>query len=240
MSQTAEQEYMERLTQAVNNSVDFNQEFKSDLHQFKLEQFYEMFAQEILFYKPIELLNGQVWGEGILVTYDADDMKKLHHSRILIPDQPVELINGHFFKTPISTQAQTNAAIDLSTEMLRGLGDNAISRGGYDIELGAKFVVSPEIAILQAPRERYNHRNATLGDVYLLVEVLAEKPKYWDYKLSAYARACVPELWVLNTSTQQLEIYADSDGVEFLHQVKLEKGQPATPLEFPDVQIRWW
>ncbi len=240
MTDAAEQDYTKRMTLACNASVQFSEDYRGQLHRFKVAEFYEMFAQEILFYKPIELLEGQVWGEGILVTYDTDDLKKMFETGIISRDQSIELIDGHLFKNLEKTESQIHAELDLNMALLRELGDDVIIHGGFYLDLGAKFAVAPSTAVLQLPGERYEYRNPSIGDVYLTAEVLEEKPKFWELKLAAYARACVPELWVLNLKTQQLEVYADSNGQEFQHKVTLEHGQKVAPLEFPDVQIRWW
>lgn len=240
MTDAAEQDYMERMTLACNASVQFSEDYRGQLYRFKGAEFQEMFAQEILFYKPIELLEGQVWGEGILVTYDTDDLKKMFDAGIIPRDQSVELINGHLFKTPAKTERQTIAELDLNMAILRELGDDAIIQGGFYLDLGAKFAVAPPTAVLQLPGERYEYRAASIGDVHLIVEVLEKAPKHWELKMAAYARACVPELWVLNLETGQLEVYADSNGKNFQHKTILEHGQKIAPLEFPDAQIRWW
>jgi Uma2 family endonuclease len=240
MTDAAQQDYMERMTLACNASVQFSEDYHGQLYRFKGAEFQEMFAQEILFYKPIELLEGQVWGEGILVTYDTDDLKKMFETGIIPRDQSVELIDGHLFKNLEKTEPQIHAELDLNMALLRELGDEVIIHGGFYLDLGAKFAVAPPTAVLQLPGERYEYRNPSIGDVYLIAEVLEENPKFWQLKLAAYARACVPELWVLNLKTQQLEVYADSNGEEFQHKVTLEHGQKVAPLEFPDTQIRWW
>ena len=240
MTDAAEQDYMERMTLACKASVQFSGNYRGQLHRFKGAEFQEMFAQEILFYKPIELLEGQVWGEGILVTYDTDDLKKMFNTGIIPRDQSVELIDGHLFKTPEKTERQIHAELDLNMALLRELGDDAIIQGGFYLDLGAKFAVAPPTAVLQLPGERYAYRAASIGDVHLIAEVLEETPKHWELKMAAYTRACVPELWVLNLKNGQLEVYADSNGEEFQHKTILEHGQKIAPLEFPDAQIRWW
>ena len=240
MNDAAEQDYMERMTLACNASVQFSEDYRGQLHRIKGAEFQEMFAQEILFYKPIELLEGQVWGEGILVTYDTDDLKKMFEVGIIPRDQSVELIDGHVFKTSEKTGRQTDAELNLNMVLLRELGDDAIIHGGFYLDLGAKFAVAPPTAVLQLPGERYEYRTASIGDVILIAEVLEAKPKFWELKLAAYARVSVPELWILNLETGQFEVYADSDGQEFQHKVTLEHGQKVAPLEFPDAEIRWW
>ena len=235
-----EHDYIERLTRAVDASVQFSSDFKNELYQLNGAQFHEMFAQEILFHKPIELVKGQVRGEAILVTYDADDLRRMINTGIIPADQLVELIDGHLFNTPDRSSRQITAELDLGTAMLQALGDDAMMLGGYHLELGAKFSVAPPIAVVQAPRERYEHRAPSIGDVYLIAEVIEHPSNHSNLKIAAYARACVPEIWVLNLATQQLEVYADSDGEQFQHRTTLKRGQLIAPLEFPDAEIRWW
>ena len=232
-------DYTERLTQACNASVEFSMRYKGLFHRFSLQQFYEMFAQEILFYKPIELLGGQVWGEGILVTYDCDDLQRMYDTGV-ISQGKVELLEGHIFAIPEQSQETTTLELDLGMELLHVVGDEACMKGGYIIELGAKTALMPGIAVLRGSNDRYDIRNASIGDVLLIAEAVNEKPEYFDFKLQALARADMPEYWLLNTQTKQLEVYSLSNGIEFEHHATLEVGQKVTPLEFPNREIRWW
>ena len=179
MTAPDEHDYIERLTQAVNASVQFSSDFKNELYQLDGAQFQEMFAQEILFYKPIELVKGQVRGEAILVTYDADDLRTMVNTGIIPADQLVELIDGHLFSAPQRSSKQITAELDLGTAMLQALGDDAMMLGGYHLELGAKLSIAPPIAVVQAPTERYDHRAPSIGDVYLIAEVIEQASNLW-------------------------------------------------------------
>ncbi len=233
------EDYTERLTQACNASVEFSERYKGLFHRFSVEQFNEMFAQEILFYKPIELLGGQIWGEGILVTYDCDDLQRMYDTA-LISQSKVELLEGHLFSTAQQSQETTTLELDLAHELQWIVADEGCIKGGYIIELGAKTALMPGIAVLRGSNDRYDIRNASIGDVLLIAEAVNEKPKYFDLKLQALARVDLPEYWLLNTSTKQLEVYNTSNGIEFEHHATLEVGQKVMPLEFPNHEIRWW
>jgi Uma2 family endonuclease len=76
--------------------------------------------------------------------------------------------------------------------------------------------------------------------VYLVIEV-AETTIYSDrdHKQRLYARDGIPEYWILNLNTNELEVYRKPNGERYTSSFTLEAGEITACLAFPDDQIDW-
>jgi len=74
--------------------------------------------------------------------------------------------------------------------------------------------------------------------VFLLVEV-SDSTIESDQaeKLPAYARAGIPEVWIVNLNELTLEVYREPHFTGFNSKTVLRAGQKAAPLAFPDAVV---
>jgi Uma2 family endonuclease len=71
----------------------------------------------------------------------------------------------------------------------------------------------PDIAVLKPREDFYGKSLPTPADVLLLVEVSHTTLDYdQKRKLPLYARAGVPEVWIVNLTDERIETYADPSG----------------------------
>lgn len=99
----------------------------------------------------------------------------------------------------------------------------------------------PEPDFMLIPLELYQNRKPRIEEVALVIEIsdsTLEKDR--TKKQRIYARNGIRDYWILNVGDNQLEVYREPKGEKY-HSLKiLTVGQMVAPLEFPDVQIRWW
>jgi Uma2 family endonuclease len=101
--------------------------------------------------------------------------------------------------------------------------------------------VKPDMALLQLPEGLYNNRNPTSVDAILVIEVSdTTLERDQNAKLRAYARNSIPEYWILNLHTNQLEVNRNPDFEDYLETHKYKAGQAIAPLEFTDTPLEWW
>ena len=81
------------------------------------------------------------------------------------------------------------------------------------------------------------------ADILLIVEVSKSTLSFdRSTKLELYARAGIPEYWLVNLVKMQLEVYRNPDIEEgrYRELVTLEEGRAATPTAFSACEIDWW
>jgi Uma2 family endonuclease len=91
------------------------------------------------------------------------------------------------------------------------------------------------------PLERYQPRVVRSDEISIAIEI-SDSTLSDDrtYKQKLYARNGVLEYWILNVQAGQLEVYRDRENDTYNTKFTLSKGQPITPLEFPEVSLEWW
>lgn len=74
--------------------------------------------------------------------------------------------------------------------------------------LGRHGQPQPDVALLRPPIERYRETHPQSADIMLVVEV-AETSTAYDRqtKIPAYARAGIPEAWLINLPADGIEVY---------------------------------
>lgn len=95
----------------------------------------------------------------------------------------------------------------------------------------------PDLAIVRPPDTRYLQRHPTPQDIYWLVEV-ADSTLNYDLttKRQLYARAGIPEYWVVDVAGRRLQVFRDPQQGDFQSQKTLTSGV-VSPLAFPDLTI---
>ena len=101
------------------------------------------------------------------------------------------------------------------------------------------YMPVPDFTI--TPLERYQPRVVRSDEISIAIEI-SDTTLSDDrtYKQKLYARNGVLEYWILNVQAGQLEVYRDRENDTYNTKFTLSKGQPITPLEFPEVSLEWW
>jgi Uma2 family endonuclease len=161
----------------------------------------------------------------------------------LFADQHVELLNGEILLKGLQSDAHAYAIQNLSDLFHSSFAMGAVIRTQLPIVLDSPppDFVEPDLALLKFPKTQYKTRTATSSDALLVVEVSdSTLERDQTVKLNAYARNGIAEYWILNVHTNQLEVYREPSGDEYLFIRKYKTGQAVAPLEFPDVLLEWW
>jgi Uma2 family endonuclease len=140
--------------------------------------------------------------------WTRDEYEQMIEHGIFRPDERLELIAGEI--VALAPQKSPHA-----TAISLGLGAFiAVIRGAFHIRiqlplaLGADSEPEPDIAIVTGSARDY--RDAHPSTAALVVEI-ADSSVAFDRnrKGSLYARAGIPEYWIVNLQSRMLEVYRD-------------------------------
>lgn len=138
--------------------------------------------------------------------WSRDEYRKIADVGIISPQERVELIEGEIVEmSPQNTAHAT--AITLTNEALRKMfGQGHTIRVQLPLALDPFSEPEPDVAVVEgAPRDYLDDHPST---AVLVVEV-ADTSLTYDRatKASLYARAGIPEYWILNLTDRRLEVY---------------------------------
>jgi Uma2 family endonuclease len=95
------------------------------------------------------------------------------------------------------------------------------------------------VVIVPGSRTDYLLRHPTAADARLVIEVSDTTLRYdRKQKQSAYARAGIPEYWILNLLHRQVEVYRDPAGSRYRSRTISREGEVLTPVAAPHASIR--
>lgn len=157
---------------------------------------------------------------------------------VLPPNARVELLNGEIIDmSPIGPfhGGVTKYLNQVFTAAARG---RWITQVQDPVHLDDHSEPEPDLALLEPAPDFYRRRHPQPDNVFLLVEV-SDSTIESDQaeKLPAYARAGIPEVWIVNLNELTLEVYREPHFTGFNSKTVLRAGQKAAPLAFPDAVV---
>ena len=139
--------------------------------------------------------------------FTVEEYYRLADAKALAPDARVELLEGQIVDMlPIGPfHADVGSRLDnLFSNAAKG---RWIVRNQYPVRLNDGSEPQPDLALVQ-PQVSYKQKHPQPEDIFLLVEV-ADSSVLSDRedKLPAYARAGIPEYWIVNLVERVVEVY---------------------------------
>src|ERR1700755_2730338 len=147
----------------------------------------------------------------------ADEYERMGEAGIFPEGARLELIGGEIFEmSPIGSAHA--ACIDFLVYCFSIIARRRfIVRVQSPIRLNDFSEPQPDVTLLRWRDDFYHGAHPTVADVLLVVEV-ADTTVVTDrsVKLPLYARAGVPEMWLVNIPDGRVEVYSEPSGDSFL------------------------
>lgn len=150
----------------------------------------------------------------------------------------IEIIEGVIYD--IAAQSSLHATgYQLVHEALRPV---FLVEAGYDIRgqlplaLGEDSEPAPDVAVVRGSIRDFRDRHPTTA---ILVVEVADSSLLHDRKkkIPLYARAGIPEYWILNLIRRTLEVYREPLDAAYLSRAILRAGDTVSPLARPEVRV---
>jgi len=155
---------------------------------------------------------------------------------ILGEDDRVELIKGEIVQMPPIGSRHFAFVINLNRLLAVRLANYALVSVQSPVILTDDTEPQPDLAVLR-PRS-YKERKAYADDVLLLIEA-ADTSLAYDRttKLRLYARAGIPEYWIVDCASESVEIYRDPSGESYRDVTRASAPATLRLQAFPDVEL---
>ena len=157
---------------------------------------------------------------------------------ILGPEERLELLDGEIFRIAAIGSRHAVCVCFLTEWLIARLIGRALIRVQNPIRLDSGAEPEPDVAIVRLPRRRYARSHPTSEDVFLLIEVADTSLPYdRGRKLPLYARAAIPEMWLVDLERERVYVYREPVGGRYRHVERIAAGGTLTPLAFPDLVL---
>jgi Uma2 family endonuclease len=171
--------------------------------------------------------------------FTIEEYHRMGETGILIEDEPVELIHGAIIVSEPIGARHAGVVNRLARLFMSRLGDRAVVQIQNPIELERqRSEPEPDVALLCPRTDFYSSRHPVAADVDLLVEV-ADASLRLDrrLKIPLYARAGVREVWLVDLTTDRVEVYRYAEGARYRERTVIERGCVIAPAAFPDLTV---
>lgn len=170
--------------------------------------------------------------------FTIDEYHKMAEAGIFCEDDPVELIEGEIVvMMPIGSRHAGTVKRGIRV-LGEALGAAAILSVQDPVLIPPHSEPEPDIMVLRPRPDFYTASHPTVDDVLLLIDV-ADSSRAMDIavKMPMYARAGIRELWIVDLTLNQIEVYRQPVQGVYQERVTLLRGGTLTILAFPEVAI---
>ena len=157
---------------------------------------------------------------------------------ILGEDDRVELIRGEIVEmSPIGRRHRAFAG-NLNQLLAVRLAGRAVVWMQNPIVLADDTEPQPDLVVLRRGATSYKDRDAGGEDVLLLIEVADSSLAYdRSTKLRLYAESGIPEYWVVDGTSETVEVHRGLGAEGYRHVIRLAGAATIAPQAFPDVGL---
>jgi Uma2 family endonuclease len=165
------------------------------------------------------------------------DYHRMGEVGLLNEDSRVELINGEIVEMAPIGSSHGGEVKHFSNKLFSLLYGKAIISVQDPVILDGYGEPQPDIALLRWRDDFYRKAHPHAEDVLLIIEVSDSTIRYdRDVKIPLYANNGLPEVWLLDLQSQQLEIYREPVNGQYQQKTSLRTGKIA-PILCPDAVI---
>ena len=161
------------------------------------------------------------------------------HAGILTRDDRVELLDGDLILMPPIGGWHAARVNSFIKYMHPPLQDRVVFAVQNPTRLNDLSEPQPDVMLLRMRDDLYEDSHPSPEDVLLLIEVADTTLEYdRGAKLSAYARAGIPEVWIVTRKERRIESYTDPSGDKYSTVRHFNPGETIAPQAFPDVSLQ--
>ena len=169
--------------------------------------------------------------------WTVEEYHRMGEVGLLDADARVELIEGEIVEMAPIGDAHAATSNRLNRLLVLAVGERGIVAVGNPVRLSQRSEPQPDFSVLR-PRADYQTKGPRPEDVMLAVEV-SDTTLRRDrrVKLALYARAGIPEFWIVNLEVREVEIYRSPSGDTYASVERKGPGDVVTMEALPGVTI---
>jgi Uma2 family endonuclease len=140
----------------------------------------------------------------------VEEYHRMIEAGILDEDEKVQLIEGMLVTMTPQGRAHAFVIQELNRILVRDLGDDLRVLSQLPLALAGDSEPEPDLAVVRTADAASASRHP--GSALLVVEVAGESLRFdRQTKAALYARAGIPEYWIVNLAEATIEVHRDPD-----------------------------
>ena len=148
--------------------------------------------------------------------FTVDEYERMVEAGVLPDEENVELLDGRIYRMSPIGSAHAACVDRLTRLFVRGVGEDAIVRIQSPIVLTPTSEPEPDVTLLKPRTGDYADRHPRPKEVLLVVEVADTSLDFdRETKLPLYARAGIPEYWVVALRDKQVHVFRAPEGEQY-------------------------
>jgi Uma2 family endonuclease len=168
--------------------------------------------------------------------FTVQEYYQMVEAGILNPDERVELIEGEIVEMSPVDGPHIKRINDVTKLLNRSLGDQIEVSPQNPVRLDDRSEPMPDIAVLGYRGDEDDV--PVVGDVLVLIEVsVSSLQRDLGWKLALYARAGVPQVWILDVNGRRIIRHSDPVDGQYRQIDELLVGDSISVPTFPDVSL---
>lgn len=170
--------------------------------------------------------------------FTVDEYYRMEEVGILAEDERLELIDGCIVVREPASPPHASQTKRLNHFFIGLLGDRVIVSVQDPFRIDNYNHPQPDVALLRPRADFYAVEHPGPEDAFLLVEIaLTSLRADHQAKVPMYARAGIPELWIINLPDRLVEVYREPSQSGYRRIDKLGPGERLSIQAFPDVSF---
>lgn len=170
--------------------------------------------------------------------FTVSEFHRLIKAGVLTEDDRVELVEGEILEMSAIGNVHMACVNVLNERLVRSLGDAALVSIQNALRLNQRTELYPDVAVLRRRPDGYWSAIPTAADVLLLVEVSDTTLRYDSrVKLPLYARAEIPEVWVVDLARRRILVHTDPTADGYRSTRPSAPGETITPVAFAELSF---
>jgi Uma2 family endonuclease len=170
--------------------------------------------------------------------FSVHEYYQLADADILSREDRVELIEGEIIDmSPIGIRhiSCVDGLVDLLTHLPTR---DWMLRVQSPVRLDEHSEPQPDIALLKRRSDFYRTSPSTPADVLLVIEVSDSSIGYdRDIKVPPYARAGIPEVWLVDLTTNRIEVYSQPVNGTYQSVLRFNRGETILSPSLPEITL---
>ena len=176
------------------------------------------------------------FAEQIPYRFTSDQLLKMGEHNIFHPDDRIELIEGEVFSMVPPGSIHNARQIGVTRAFNRVFGDEQIVVSSVSFRLDDGTLLEPDMMILRYQDDFYADKVPGPEDTLLVIEVSFSTLRLdRTRKLDLYARAGVPEYWILNAIDTVIETHSVPINGRYTQSHIYHPGETISPAAFPEL-----
>ncbi|HTF37048.1 MAG TPA: Uma2 family endonuclease, partial [Blastocatellia bacterium] len=158
--------------------------------------------------------------------FNVHEYHRMAEVGLLSEDSRVELIEGEIIEMSPIGSTHGGTVNRSSTFLNRTLGDTVIVGVQNPVRINDFSEPQPDLALLKPRKDFYSNSHPTPEDVLVVIEVADTSVNYdRNVKLPLYARAGIPEAWLMVLLKEVIEIHSQPKNGKYQKVQRLKRGK---------------